>query len=68
MARCNKTLARSNRQNVILKLENVRRLCERLRYHLETFCHGLRAMKHSNGDHMKRLFSSITWKIVLYLV
>ena len=43
-----------------------------LRYHLETFClHAVivnGAMKLSNGSHMKCLFFSFTWKIVLYLV
>ena len=51
-------------QNVILKLKysSVRRIRQRLRNYLETFC--LRAKKHSNGSHMKRLFS-LTWKIAL---
>ena len=51
-------------QNEILKFEKCKATSSaRSRYHLETFC--LLAMKHSNGNHIKRLF--FTWKIVLYI-
>ena len=48
-------------QNITLKLEKFNATSQRFGYRLETCC--LRAMKHSNGSYMKRLFSSFTWKI-----